>query len=68
MSTAVRTHTYWARKRAYAPTCQRNNIKTVKPKRMYEHTMCMCISSLALPIIFGMEAYMFNAQHDEINA
>jgi hypothetical protein len=68
VSTAVRTHTYWARKVSYAPTCQRNNNETVKSKRMYDHTICMFISSLALPVIFGTEAYMFNAKHDEINA
>jgi hypothetical protein len=66
--TAVSTHTYWARKLSYAPTCQRNNFETVKRKRMYEHTICMFVSSIALPVIFGIEAHMFNAKHDEINA
>jgi hypothetical protein len=68
VSTPVRRRTYWARKLSYATTCQRNNIETVKRKRMYEHTMCMFVSSLVLPGIFGIEAHMFHAKHDEINA
>ena len=68
VSKAVRTRSYWARKLSYATSCQRNSIETVKPKRMYEHTMCMFVRSLALPIIFGIETHMFNAKHDEINA